>query len=89
MPAGTAVHLETCRDLYSHSSVHHSLTALRYMNDPDAANAFLARCVENQPPDPDLGISGVVRADELVKHLVAQYRNRLERNVAHLKALFR
>ena len=88
MPAGSAVRPESA-ELLVLTLFCTSLISLRYMNDPDAANAFLARYVENQPPDPDLGISGVVRADELVKHLVAQYRNRLERNVAHLKALFR
>eukprot|EP00798_Chlamydomonas_sp_ICE-L_P011173 gene11173-18786_t len=57
----------------------------RYLNDPEAGAAFITRHVD-PITDPDLM---AVPLDSIVRLLMQEFQRRLERNVAHLKALFK
>lgn len=57
----------------------------RYLNDPDAAPAFLSRGIE-PVLEPD---AQSVSFDGLVRLLMIEFNKRQERNVVHLKALFK
>uniref|UniRef100_A0A7S3VKW2 EF-hand domain-containing protein n=1 Tax=Dunaliella tertiolecta TaxID=3047 RepID=A0A7S3VKW2_DUNTE len=84
----------------------------RYLNDPDAAIAFIAKHIEPAPiipsllpPEASWGGGGVdagavdsraggpnsylVPLDPLVKALMTEFHKRIDKNIAHLNALFK